>query len=61
MYFNLPRVSYVSACTRNHKLTVIIQMTATEHYFSVVLFIVLNNVVLAFESENEILEFDHTT
>lgn len=36
-------------------------MTATEHYFSVVLFIVLNNVVLAFESENEILEFDHTT
>ena len=34
---------------------VIIQMKATEQYFPVVLFIILNKVVLTFESVDEIL------
>ena len=39
-------------------LTVTIQMKATEMYFPVVLFIMLYDVVLSFESEDEILQFD---
>ena len=35
-------------------------MKATEHYFSVVLFIVLYKVVLTFESVDEILKCDHS-
>ena len=35
-----------------------IQMKATEQYFSVVLFIMLYKVVLAFEFEDEILKCD---
>ena len=33
-------------------------MKATEQYFPVVLFIMLHNLVLAFESVNEILQCD---
>ena len=39
---------------------VTIQMKAIEQYFSVVLFIVLYNVVLTFESVNEILNCYHS-
>ena len=35
-------------------------MKATEHYFPVVLFIMLNKEVLAFESLGEILKFGHS-
>ena len=35
-------------------------MTATEHYFSVVLFIMLYKVVLTFVSMDEILKRDHS-
>ena len=35
-------------------------MKATERYFSVVLFIMLHKVVLAFESVDEFLKFDHS-
>ena len=35
-------------------------MKATEHYFPVVLFIMLYKVVLTFESVNEILKCDHS-
>jgi len=34
-------------------------MRATEQYFPVVLFIMLYNVVLTFESLEEILKYDH--
>ena len=37
-----------------------IQMKATEQYFSVVLFIMLYKVVLAFKSVDEILKCDHS-
>ena len=37
-----------------------IQIKATEQYFPVVLFIMLCEVVLTFESVNEILECDHS-
>ena len=37
-----------------------IQMKATEHYFPVVLFIMLYRVVLTFESADEILKCDHS-
>ena len=37
---------------------VTIQMKATEHYFPVVLFIMLHKVVLTFESVDEILKCD---
>ena len=37
-----------------------IQMKATAQYFPAVLFIMLYNVVLAFESVGEILECDHS-
>ena len=40
-------------------LSVTIQMKATEQYFPVVLFIMLNKEVLAFESVDEILKCDH--
>ena len=40
---------------------VTIQMKATEQYFPVVLFIMLYNVVLTFESVDEILWCDHST
>jgi len=41
-------------------LSVIIQMKATEQYFSVVLFIMLYKVVQTFESVDEILKRDHS-
>ena len=37
-----------------------IQMKATEQLFPVVLFIMLHKVVLAFESLDEILKYDHS-
>ena len=40
--------------------SVTIQMKATEKYFSVVLFIMLYKVVLAFETVDEILKCDHS-
>ena len=40
-------------------LSVVIQMKATERYFSVMLFIMLYKVVLTFESVDEILKCDH--
>ena len=42
------------------KLSVTIQVKATEHYFPVVLFIMLCKVLLIFESYNEILKCDHS-
>jgi len=39
---------------------VIIQMKATEQYFPVVLFIMLQNAVLTFESVDEILKCEHS-
>ena len=36
-------------------------MKATEQYFSLVMFIVLYNVVLTFESVDEILKFDNSS
>ena len=39
---------------------VTIQMKATEQYFPVVLFIMLNKVILTFESLDEILKCDHS-
>ena len=41
-------------------LSVTIQMKATEQYFPVVLFIMLYNVILTFESVDEILKCDHS-
>ena len=40
--------------------SVTIQMKATEHYFPVVLFIMLYKEVLTFESVDEILKCDHS-
>ena len=40
--------------------SVTIQMKATEHYFPVVLFIMLYKEVLTFESSDEILKCDHS-
>ena len=40
--------------------SVTIQMKGTEHYVSVVLFIMLNKVALTFESVDEILLCDHS-
>ena len=40
-------------------LSATIQMKATEQYFPVVLFIMLYNLVLTFESVDEILKCDH--
>ena len=37
-----------------------IRVKATEHYFPVVLFIMLYKVVLTFESVDEILKCDHS-
>ena len=39
---------------------VTIQMIATEQYFAVVLFIILYQVVLTFETVDEILKCDHS-
>ena len=39
---------------------VTIQVKATEQYFPVVLFIMLNKVVLSFESVDEILKCNHS-
>ena len=39
---------------------VTIQMKATEHYFPVVLFIMLHKVILTFESVDEIVWCDHS-
>ena len=44
----------------NFKVSVVIQVIATEQYFPVVLFIMLYKVVLTFESVDEILKFDHS-
>ena len=41
-------------------LSVTIQMKATEQYFPLVLFIMLYEVVLTYESEDEILKCDHS-
>ena len=41
-------------------LSVTIQMKATEQYFPVVLFIMLYEVILTFESVDEILKCDHS-
>ena len=41
-------------------LSVTIQMKANEHYFPLVLFIMLYKVVLSFESVGEILKCDHS-
>ena len=41
-------------------LSVTIQMKSTEQCFSVVLFVMLYNVVLTFESVDEILKCDHS-
>ena len=41
--------------------SVTIQMEATEQYFPVVLFIMLNKVPLTFESVDEILKYDHSS
>ena len=38
-----------------------IQLKASEQYFSLVLLIMLYKMVLAFESEDEILKCDHST
>ena len=40
--------------------SVTIQMKATEHYFPVVLFIMLYKVILTYESVTEILKCDHS-
>ena len=40
---------------------VTVQMKATEYYFLMVLFIMLHNVVLTFESVDEILKCDHSS
>ena len=40
--------------------SVSIQMKTTEQYFSVALFIMLQKVVLTFESVDEILKCDHS-
>ena len=40
--------------------SVTIQMKATEQYFPVVLFIILYNVILTFESVDEIFKCDHS-
>jgi len=40
--------------------SVTIQMKATDQYFPVVLFVMLYNAVLTFESVNEILKCDHS-
>ena len=45
---------------RMKSCSVTIQIKATEQYFPVVLFIMPYKVVLTFESENEILQCDHT-
>ena len=42
-------------------LSATIQVKATEQYFTVVLFIMLYKVVLAFETGDEILKFDHSS
>ena len=52
------RVPTLSLCMKSYGVT--IQMKATEHYFTVVLFIMLCKVVLTFESVNEILWCDHS-
>ena len=41
-------------------LSVTIEMKATEHYFPVVLFIMLYKVFLTIESMDEILKCDHS-
>ena len=42
------------------QLCVIYQMKATEKYFSVVLYILLNKVIPSFDSVDEILKCDHS-
>ena len=41
-------------------LSVTIQMKSTEQRFPVILFVMLYNVVLTFESVDEILKYDHS-
>ena len=45
--------------TLSESSSVTIQIKAIEHYFPVVLFIMLYKVVLTFESVDEILKCDH--
>ena len=45
---------------RMKSLSETIQMKATEQYFPVVLFIMLYELVLTFESVDEILKFNHS-
>ena len=45
----------------NFKVSVVIQVKATEQYFPMVLFIMLYKVVLTFESVDEILKCDHSS
>ena len=52
-------MEYQNSCPSG-TLSVTIQMKATEQYFSVVLFIMLYNMVLTFESVDEILECNHS-
>ena len=42
------------------KSSVTIQMKATEQYFPLVLFIMLQKIVLTFDSVDEILKCDHS-
>ena len=42
------------------QLCVIYQIKATEQYFSVVLYILLNKVIPSFDSVDEILKYDHS-
>ena len=48
----------MSLCMKSYGVT--IQMKATEQYFPVVMFIMLYQVVLTFESVDEILKRDHS-
>ena len=53
-------VAFSSKVAVNFKVSVAIQVKATEQYFPMVLFIMLYKVVLTFESVDEILKCDHS-
>ena len=53
-------VAFNSKLAVNFKVSVAIQVKATEQYFPMVLFIMLYKVVLTFESVDEILKCDHS-
>ena len=54
-------VAFNSKVVVNFKVSVVIQVKATEQYFPMVLFIMLYKVVLTFESVDEILKCDHSS